>query len=425
MGSRPPHKKRRLSPWSRRGFLKGCAGLVASLPLMNRAVMAQENSAKNLIILFAAGGWDISYALDPKPGLDTVDAPEGDTKLYGNLPIFAHESRPNVDRFFTDFGNLTAVVNGVEVSSIAHPECTKRILTGTNRETNPDVGAIAGFELGSELPIPYFILSNAAFTGSLAASSGRAGATNQIVDLLHETSTLIPGAGTKRFQPTDHESSLIARYLEQRRTTDKQQRGTLGHNRRQFEDYELSVTRANRLYDFRDSFGRRGVQLDIHQQLDLSVKLLEGEVCKAVITNDPSPWDSHTDNTVQGMLHENLYASLHTLASDLERKNLMDNTLVLVLSEMSRTPRLNQDGGKDHWPVTSSLLFGGGVAGGRAHGASTDTVEAAKIDHKTGELSESGTALRTENLMAGVLELLDIDSASYFPRAEPLQSLQG
>src|SRR5262249_32251030 len=59
-----------------------------------------------------------------------------------------------------------------------------------------------------------------------------------------------------------------------------------------------------------------------------------------------------------------------TLVTDLDRRGLLDSTLVWVNSEFGRTPRINRGGGRDHWPWAYSLvLAGGGIAGGVCPGA--------------------------------------------------------
>jgi len=58
-----------------------------------------------------------------------------------------------------------------------------------------------------------------------------------------------------------------------------------------------------------------------------------------------------------------------------EGGSLLDQTTVLVMSEMGRTPIHNAAIGKDHWPVTSAMLVGAGVAGGRVVGATDDELE--------------------------------------------------
>ena len=59
------------------------------------------------------------------------------------------------------------------------------------------------------------------------------------------------------------------------------------------------------------------------------------------------------------------------LVTDLSERNLLDDTLVIVMGEFGRTPKLNSRGGRDHWPrVFSTVLAGGGVQGGQVIGSS-------------------------------------------------------
>jgi uncharacterized protein (DUF1501 family) len=59
------------------------------------------------------------------------------------------------------------------------------------------------------------------------------------------------------------------------------------------------------------------------------------------------------------------------LITDLDRRGMLDSTLVMVSSEFGRTPRVNKDAGRDHWPkVFSVILAGGGVKRGLVYGAS-------------------------------------------------------
>ena len=63
-----------------------------------------------------------------------------------------------------------------------------------------------------------------------------------------------------------------------------------------------------------------------------------------------------------------------TLIRDLDRTGLLDKTLVMVSSEFGRSPKINKDAGRDHWPkVFSVVLAGGGIKKGYIHGASNAT----------------------------------------------------
>ena len=84
-------------------------------------------------------------------------------------------------------------------------------------------------------------------------------------------------------------------------------------------------------------------------------------------------WDSHSDNFGQ---HRNILLppadrALAALISDLEERGLLDSTLIVAAGEFGRTPVINRDAGRDHWPdCYSVLLAGGGVEGGAIYGAS-------------------------------------------------------
>src|SRR5262249_53802832 len=59
------------------------------------------------------------------------------------------------------------------------------------------------------------------------------------------------------------------------------------------------------------------------------------------------------------------------LIEDLEQRGLLESTLVIALAEFGRTPKVNKQAGRDHWPdCFSMVLAGGGIRGGAVHGAS-------------------------------------------------------
>lgn len=88
---------------------------------------------------------------------------------------------------------------------------------------------------------------------------------------------------------------------------------------------------------------------------------------------DYDAWDTHTNNFA--ILKENKLPGLDqtysALMEDLAAKGLLDETLVVVMSEMGRTPRINANGGRDHWTYCYSvLLAGAGIRGGTVFGES-------------------------------------------------------
>jgi hypothetical protein len=88
---------------------------------------------------------------------------------------------------------------------------------------------------------------------------------------------------------------------------------------------------------------------------------------------DYDAWDTHTRNFP--ILRENKLPGLDqtysALMEDLNDRGLLDETLVVIMSEMGRTPRVNPNGGRDHWTFCYSVLFAGaGIRGGTVCGAS-------------------------------------------------------
>jgi len=422
---------------SRRNLLLSGLGSFAS-GLLGSQQSAAGNppvGGQNLILLFVQGGWDTTYVLDPKPGLDTIDAPAGLAKKVGGIDIFDHETRPQTRAFFEAFGEVTTIVNGIQVQSINHPDCTKRMFTGTASEMNADFAAIAAYEHGRELPAPYLALGATAFPGPLGSIAVRTGTVTQLTTLLDPVRAYPPKQeGFVGFQPDADESALIEAYVRASAERERATRGALGANSRRLDDFLASRERGERLKGFKSAFPADfSFALDMQVQLDIALRALEEGLSHSVkLESAFGGWDTHQGNDQQTALNEQLFSSLATLISELSSRagkkagnKMIDETLVVVVSEMGRTPKLNQELGKDHWPVTSALVLGGGLPGQRVIGSTGEGLEALPIDFATGAGSKSGELLQYSNFAAGVLETLGVDAASYLSQSEPFHAIAG
>ena len=126
----------------------------------------------------------------------------------------------------------------------------------------------------------------------------------------------------------------------------------------------------------------------IGQSCLLARRLVERGV-PFVTVNDPG-WDTHqnaytrlkegyTGAKVPVGLIPSLDMAFSALVEDLEQRGLLDETLIVVMGEFGRTPKLNVSGGRDHWPrVFSVAMAGGGVAGGQVVGSSDSVGEGPK-----------------------------------------------
>lgn len=116
----------------------------------------------------------------------------------------------------------------------------------------------------------------------------------------------------------------------------------------------------------RDQYGRTS----LGQSCLMARRLVEAGV--RCVTIDHTNWDTHYNNfkVLKEDLLPHLDAGLTTLLRDLSDRGRLESTLVLVMGEFGRTPRVNKYAGRDHWgPSNCILLAGGGIQGGRAIGA--------------------------------------------------------
>jgi uncharacterized protein (DUF1501 family) len=411
---------------NRRDLFKytGAAAALGMLAPARKLVAAGTASPKRLIMVLAQGGWDTTYALDPKEQSTRCDVPVGAIRRFGNLDIFTDASRPNVTAFFTKYASISAVVRGISVSSVAHQECLKRMSTGTRSETNPDMAAIVAHDNGNALPLPYLILGDTAYTGEYAGSAGRVGSTNQIVALL-DPAQAYQTNGRAPLATTNPEDAILQRYATATADRLKATRGALGYNRKRVDDFVESIRRGKALQGVRAGFGARGRTLTLPNQIDLALDALQQDISQAAMVNTRLGWDTHDTNTDQAGFHETTFGGLMTLVDQLAARpgratgsTMLDDTVVVCYSEFSRTPKLNSALGKDHWPVTSALVIGAGIKGGRGYGASSAGVEAETVNFTTGDRSATGMTLMSNHFCAGVLKACGVDPIPHLGATE-------
>lgn len=117
----------------------------------------------------------------------------------------------------------------------------------------------------------------------------------------------------------------------------------------------------------------------IGRQLLLARRLCEAGVGFVTVhTGYDGVWDMHADgnnlNMTDGMeaVGRAFDHAVAAFIKDVDDRGLSDRILLVVTGEMGRTPRINKNGGRDHWgKLTPLMLYGGGIAGGQVVGRST------------------------------------------------------
>lgn len=420
------------SGWSRRGLL-GAAGALTAASFLPRTARA-AGAAKRLVLVRAFGGWDTTFCMDPRltvPGvIDGPDRVSTDEEIvsYGGLPIMASSLRPHVDAFFSDAASETVVVNGISVGSIVHEANRQRISTGSRLDTAADLACLSAVDLGGAETLPYLDLTGGGRVGPYAASAGALGRNNQILALLdRQLAFSAPdGAVFPRYTPSPSQATAIESYLQQQRSRFADRVGARAGLAR-FGNLSAAMERRQALQEstlLSDNldFGTSG---GISEQAELAAELMAMNFCHSASIDTGGGWDTHDDLGQQHALYDDLFDGLLTLVTALRAHGIWDETLVVVLSEMTRTPKMNGDGGKDHWPTTSALVLGGGLEGGRVlGGSSADSLDALPVNLEDGSLSSSSDTLITYGrFAAGVLHAAGVDVDRMLPGEEVLHGI--
>ena len=159
----------------------------------------------------------------------------------------------------------------------------------------------------------------------------------------------------------------------------------------------------------RDRYGRNS----LGQGCLLARRLIEGGVRFVTVTD--GGWDTHQNNftALKSRLLPRLDGAVSSLLQDLGDRGLINSTLVVVLSDFGRTPKVNTSAGRDHWSTASvALLAGGGIRPGIAVGR-TDALAEQPVE----------APYYTEDVAATVYHALGIppDTTHHTPDGRPIQ----
>jgi hypothetical protein len=358
---------------SRRNFLAGMAGgTLGALTLgsFTRPAFAREldKAQKRVLMVWLHGGSSQLETWDPKPGTSTGGPFQAiPTSVPG---IHICELLPYTAKLM----HRLALVRGLNTAEDDHGKGAYIMHTGRRQEPAmkwPHLGSVCAKLLGDgDNPLPGYIhirprgnggvnSEDAAFLGpryaSVTLSDGHAPAN------LDRPPTLSEIADQQRHAFRAHANE---RFQRSRRTA---QTEAYTHSY----DQAAQLMRRRDLFDIAkepprvvDRYGRH----DFGRHCLMARRLLEGGATFVKVAH--SNYDTHHENFDFHIEQLGEFdRPFATLLDDLHDRGLLDSTLVIVMSEFGRTPRINRNYGRDHWSRAWSIaLAGSGIKGGVVSG---------------------------------------------------------
>lgn len=360
----------------RREFLAGVAGAAAWPWFASHALASASSASKQraLILLWLDGGASHLETFDPKPFAPTeVRGPFSSTAgVREDLQIC--ERLPRVAALL----DRCVLLRGISSGEGNHDRAATFLLTG-----HPPSGVLThpgwpcwidpDLSFDPEAPLPRYIAlptaPNASRSGFLAAPRGPV---EMAIDLQRACLALLYlEARTSIDASLDLRNALDA--------LDGAPRSEAEATRDRFRLQALALSRSKAARDAFDlkletAADRTRYGSHFAGQALLAARRLIERGTRAVLVNWTG-WDHHRDIGKElgygfPAKLDALDQALSALYLDLERRAMLDRVVVAVATEFGRTPRINLQGGRDHWPrASSALLFGAGLKRGVVHGA--------------------------------------------------------
>ena len=359
------------------GNFFGMTGKAARADLKNYAT--KEGKAKSIIHIFLPGGMSAQESFDPKP-LAPIEyrGPFGTVKTKLDGEIFGEMMQKTAA-----IADKITIVRSMTHGEAAHERGVHNMFTGYRPSPAlkyPSMGSVVAHEFGSKNNMPPYVCipsqpNEFAGSGYLSSAFG--------------PFSLGADPANKGFQVKD--LALPQNVTEDRFTRRRTILQTVDSHFRNLEKSDalsamdsfysrayglISSKQARESFDLtKEDENTKNLygQNDAGMRMLMSRRLIEAGVRFVSMTY--GGWDHHAQLkpsfAKQMPPFDQAYAALIT---DLDQRGLLDSTLVMVTSEFGRTPKINKDNGRDHWPkVFSIALAGGGIKRGQIYGSSDAT----------------------------------------------------
>ncbi|MCH2203527.1 MAG: DUF1501 domain-containing protein [Fuerstiella sp.] len=371
----------------RRDFLRvgaaGAFGFGATLPgMLEQQALATGTQTSgpqgppgdvSVIYIFLLGGLSTIDTLDMKPNAPAEVRGEF-SQIQTNVPgIEVCEHLPHTAQHADKFSLVRSFAHG----DSGHGSGDKYMLTGYLQQERPAFGSVAAHEFGSRGGIPPYVVMP-----SMHPSAGPSFLGSAAAPFLIDADPSAPGFAVPDLAPPlDIDASRLADRRSVLGTVDRfrrhvDSRGEAGaYNKFRERAFALMTSaEAKRAFDIqRESESvRQAYGINTMGQSCLLARRLVQSGVRYVMINHNN-WDTHANNF--GDLKDNLLPQLDKalgeLLRDLSDRGMLEKTLVLVSGEFGRTPKVNENAGRDHWGNCFTLaLAGGGIQGGRVVGSS-------------------------------------------------------
>ena len=428
----------------RRNFLKLCgtAGLGFAAPVGHRYLAgAEEDKTESApyegpyyVVLNASGGWDTTYLMDPK-GVNGINRlyQEGDILTQGNLRFAPNakqiEAGLSNEDFFKKYADELLVFNGLDYSVNNHSPCSRYMATGKLDSLEyPTFAALAAACHGAEAPLAFLTFGQYSATGNLVPMSR--------VPYLSSLKRLANADGVdgnpRTFYSDDFVRDRIETTLQAQRAAQVTEPRLPRLKRAQSMLYaaQLNSKALKRITPFIPKSQGKG---RLPSQADIALASFKAGVCVSANLSI-GQFDSHANNDPDQMkLIPEFLAGVDYLASKAEELKIRDKLVIVIQSEMGRTPNYNKGNGKDHWSVGSIMFMGPGIKGNRVIGATDEKQFLVPINPRSlATDKDQGTRVRPEHIHVALRELAGIEKHAFsrkfplgVPAGEQLQEFWG
>ena len=338
---------------------------------------SKEGPAKSIIFIYLPGGMAHQETFDPKPFAPLeYRGPLG--SIETNVPGIRLGELLGKTAKITD---KIAIIRSLTHGEAAHERGTHNMFTGYRPSPAlqyPSMGSVVAHEFGprKNLP-PYVCIPNQpnefAGTGYLSSSYSGFGLGSDPASKNFQVRDLKVPVEDARFSRRRRVLDIVNTEFNKKEDTDSltavnsfyQRAYSLIGDQNAREAFDIEKEPAA----LRDRYGRNtaGARMLLARRLV--------EFGTRFVTLTYGGWDMH-DNISNGMKSQlpAFDQGFATLIEDLDDRGLLDSTLVCVVSEFGRTPKINASAGRDHWPkVFSTIMAGGGIKRGLTYGTSNAT----------------------------------------------------